>query len=109
MNFAAIARDRAELPRGHLVSLPLNRLVPAKVKAFAAAPTPAGMTLHYQGARSVRQRQKLWNGVSANIAQVHCDGELYVDLGADAARLSVVLEEVGGRIEIRSNDWRGRP
>jgi AraC-like DNA-binding protein len=69
---------------------------------------PDGMTLHYQGGCSVCQRQKSWTGVCASIAQMHCDGEFYVDLGADAARLSAVLEEVGGRIEIRSKDRLGR-
>jgi AraC-like DNA-binding protein len=36
---------------------------------------------------------------------MHCDCELYVDLGGDAARLSVVLEQVGGQFEIRRKNW----
>lgn len=106
MNMVAAARDRAELPRDYLVSLQLNHLAPAKAQALG--PAPAAMTLNYQGARAVRQRQKSWTSVSANVAQVHCDGELHVDLGAGAARLSVVLEEVGGGIEIRWNDRCGQ-
>ena len=108
MSIAIATRNRIEPPRGHLAGLHLNRLAPAKAQPFDAA-TPAEIALDYQGGRSVQQRQKSWSGVSASIAQMHCDGELYVDLGADAARLSVVLEEVGGRLEIRSKDGRGQP
>jgi AraC family transcriptional regulator len=109
MIIATAAHDRVEPAPGRLVSMRLNRrLSPAKARASGAA-TPGAMMLNYLGARAVRQRQKSWSGVTASIAQMHCDGELYVDLGADAARLSVVLEEVGGRIEIRSNNWRGHP
>jgi len=108
MNIAIAARDRTELPRGHLAGLQLKRLVPPKAPAFGAT-TPAEMALDYQGGQSVQLRQKSWSGVSASVAQMHCDGALYVDLGADAARLSVVLEEVGGRLEIRSKDGRGQP
>jgi AraC family transcriptional regulator len=108
MNIATVARDRAELPPGHLVGAPSkHRPAPAKGRVFGAA-APSGMTLNYEGARAVRQRQKSWSGVSASIARMHCDGELYVDLGSEAARLSVVLEEVGGRIEIRSNNCRSQ-
>jgi AraC family transcriptional regulator len=68
---------------------------------------PATTAPSYQGGHSLRQQQKSWSGVNASVAQMHCDGDLHVDLGADAARLSVVLEEVGGRMEIRANDGRG--
>jgi AraC family transcriptional regulator len=107
MNIAIAIRDRTELPRGHLAGLHLKRLAPPKAPAFGAA-TPAEMALDYQGGQSVQQRQKSWSGVSASVAQMHCDGALYVDLGGDAARLSVVLEEVGGRFEVRSKDGRGQ-
>jgi AraC family transcriptional regulator len=107
MNIAIATRNRTEPPRGHLAGLQLNRLAPAKAQAFGAA-APAEIALDYQGAHSVQQRQKSWSGVSASIAQIHCDGALYVDLGGDAARLSVMLEEVGGRLEIRSKDGRGQ-
>jgi AraC-like DNA-binding protein len=108
MNMATAARDRLELPRGHRVIMGLNhRPPPAKARALGTT-APGAMTLNYQGARALRQRQKSWSGVSVSIAQMHCDGALYVDLGADAARLSVVLEEVGGRVEIRSNGWHGQ-
>jgi AraC-like DNA-binding protein len=67
---------------------------------------PAGLRLDYQGARSVRQAQKTWTGVIANLAEIRCDGSVQVELGGAAARLSVVLEEVGGRFETES--WRGQ-
>jgi AraC-like DNA-binding protein len=40
----------------------------------------------------------------ANLAEVHCDGHLDVELGSDSMRLSVVLEEVGGRLSIQLKD-----
>jgi AraC family transcriptional regulator len=107
MNTATALRFPAELPRGHLASLQVDRLAAAKARASAAA-APAGMTLHYQGGRAVQQRQKSWVGVRANVAQMHCDGDLLVDLGAGAARLSVVLEGVGGHLEIASKQWSSR-
>jgi AraC-like DNA-binding protein len=69
---------------------------------------PTEMRLDYRGGQSVRQLQKSWTGVSANLAEMHCDGPLQVDLAAASPRLSVVLEEVGGRFEIRSDGWRGQ-
>jgi AraC-like DNA-binding protein len=66
------------------------------------------MTLDYQGGHSARQLQKSWTGVSANLAEMHCDGSLDVDLGAACTQLSVVLEEVGGRFEVQSEGWRGQ-
>jgi AraC-like DNA-binding protein len=68
---------------------------------------PPRTTLDYRGGHSVRQLQKSWTGVSANLAEMHCDGSLQVDLGAACPRLSVVLEEVGGRFEVQSDGWRG--
>ena len=107
MSIAIATRNRIEPLRGHLAVLHLKRLAPAKAAGPDAA-APAEMALDYQGGHSVQQRQKSWSGVRASIAQVHCDGALHVDLAADAARLSVVLEEVGGRVEIRSKDGRGQ-
>jgi len=46
--------------------------------------------------------------MSANLAEVRCDGNLHVDLGEDDARLSVVLEEVGGRFEVRARTLPGQ-
>jgi AraC family transcriptional regulator len=70
---------------------------------------PAAIALNYQGGRAVRQLQKSWSGVSANIVELLCDGDLHVDLGAESTRLSVVLEEVGGRFEVRAKNWRSQP
>jgi len=67
---------------------------------------PEATALNYQGGRLVGRQQKSWTGVSANLAEVRCDGRLHVDLKSEWTRLSVVLEEVGGRIEIRSKPWR---
>jgi AraC family transcriptional regulator len=106
MNIVTSAHDPAALAPVHFARLPLNCVDPLTGPAFDAAGSD-GITLNYEGGRSVHQRQKSWAGVSASIAQLHCDGELYVDLGADAARLSVVLDAVGGRVEIRARNRHG--
>jgi AraC-like DNA-binding protein len=66
------------------------------------------MKLEYRGGHSVTQLQKPWSGVSANLAEMHCDGSLEVDLRSAYPRLSVALEEVGGRFEIKTEGWRGQ-
>src|SRR5215469_69979 len=76
-------------------------------QAFDPTP-PSANALDYQGGRPVRQFQKSWRGMSANLAEVRCDGNLHVDLGEDDARLSVVLEEVGGRFEVRARTLPGQ-
>jgi AraC family transcriptional regulator len=103
MQTATLARNSAP---------PLNRFsatpwkgIPSRARAPA---TPAGLRLDYQGARSVRQVQKAWTGVIANLAEMRCDGSVQVDLSGAAARLSVVLEEVGGRLETQTEGWRGQ-
>jgi AraC-like DNA-binding protein len=67
------------------------------------------MRFDYQGGHSVTQMQRSWSGVSASLAEMHCDGPLHVDLGAARTRLSVALEEVGGRFEVRTDGWGGEP
>jgi AraC-like DNA-binding protein len=66
---------------------------------------PPPLALKYQGGSSIRQSRKSWGGISANLAEMRCDGDLQVELGADGARLSIVLEEVGGRFEVRARNW----
>jgi AraC family transcriptional regulator len=63
---------------------------------------------NYNGGWVVKRQQRSWSGVSAIITEVRCDGYLQVDLKSEWTRLSMMLEEVGGRIEIRSKPWRGR-
>jgi AraC-like DNA-binding protein len=106
MQTAALARSSAFLPPTHLAGLRWNGLSRPASRARTPA-MPAETMLDYRGGQSVRQLQKSWTGVSANLAEMHCDGPLQVDLGAAGPRLSVVLEEVGGRFEIRSDGWRG--
>jgi AraC family transcriptional regulator len=72
------------------------------------ATAPAAIRLDYAGGHAVRQLQKSWSGVSANLAEMRCEGPLDVDLTAAWPRLSVALEEVGGRFEIRSEAGRGQ-
>lgn len=105
MDMPTAART-AEIPHDHLASTRSICPTPKREPGFKEA-MPAAPALNYEGGRSVDQRRKSWSGVSASMAQMHCDGELCVDLSAEAARLSVVLEEVGGRIEICMKDQRG--
>src|ERR1043166_5691807 len=105
MRTATPARIPAQLPPGHIGGIHWREFGTSPPRALAL-PRHTGMSLHYQGGHSITQQQKSWTGVSANVAEVHCDGHLRVDLGADSTRLSVALEEVGGRIEIRSTRRR---
>jgi AraC-like DNA-binding protein len=101
MQIAALARNSPFPPATHFAGLRWNGLE----HPLSRARTPsmaAGIRLDYQGGHSVRQLQKSWTGVGANLAEMHCGGSLHVDLGAGPARLSVVLEEVGGRFAIQS-------
>lgn len=51
---------------------------------------------------SVSVSQRIWNGVSVDVAEFHCSGEVIHRLHHEAeTRLSVVLEEVGGQCEPR--------
>jgi AraC family transcriptional regulator len=107
MHTATVIRYPAELParrflrglQNNLGALPARPCEPAMPEATA---------LTYQGGQVVRRQQKSWTGVSATMTEVRCEGHLQVDLGSERTRLSVVLEEVGGRLEIRSKPWRGR-
>ena len=101
MQTAALARNSAFPTATHFAGVRWNGLEQPLRRARAPAIPPA-MRLDYQGGHSVRQLQKSWTGVSANLAEMHCDGPLRVDLGAGSPRLSVVLEQVGGRLGIQS-------
>jgi AraC-like DNA-binding protein len=65
-------------------------------------PTWQAWTPSYRGGEPIKQLRKSWTGMSASLTEVRCDGSLHVDLGARATRLSVVLEQVGGRFDIRA-------
>ena len=101
MRTATQVRASAQLPPGPIGGIQWREFGMPPARA-PGPPRRTAMSLHYQGAHSVTQQQKSWTGVSANIAEVRCDGRLDVDLGANSTRLSVALEEVGGRFEIRS-------
>src|SRR5215471_9813315 len=107
MQTATLARNAALPPPAHLAGLHRHGLDPL-VPRMRAPGMPARMTVEYQGGQSVRQLQKSWTGVSANLAEMHCDGSLQVDIGAACPRLSVVLEEVGGRFVVEPNGCCGQ-
>jgi AraC-like DNA-binding protein len=70
----------------------------------ASATTPT----EYRGGQIVGSYRKSWTGVTANITEIRCDGHLEVSLKAPRMMLSIVLELVGGLLEIRAKDWRGQ-
>ena len=106
MQTAALARTTAFPPPSHFGRSGWKGLDPvSRARAQAAR---AGMRLDYRGAHSVRQLEKSWIGLTANLAEMHCDGSLDVDLAASCPRLSVALEEVGGRLEVQSDRGRGQ-
>ena len=106
MQTATLARTSALPIPNHFVGLHWDGLDQPLSRARAPA-MPAGMRLDYKGGHSIRQLQKSWTGVSADLAEMHCDGSLQVELGGASTRLSVVLEEVGGRFEVQSEGGRG--
>jgi len=55
----------------------------------------------YRGGSLVGRAQRSWSGMTALVADVRCNGDVQADLGAEQTRLSVMLEEIGGQIEIR--------
>jgi AraC-like DNA-binding protein len=105
MQTAALARHSAFPPPSRFVGLRWSdhRQVPRP----RAQTMPIGMRLDYRGGLSVRQLQKSWTGVSASLAEMHAEASLQVELGAASPRLSVVIEEVGGRFEVQSDGGRG--
>jgi AraC family transcriptional regulator len=108
MQTATLARTPALPTVNGFAGAPWRRLDAPSPRVRVPA-TPAAMRLDYQGARSVRQMQKSWTGVIANMAEIRGDGSVQVDLNAADPRLSVVLEEVGGRFSIETEGWRGQP
>lgn len=105
MQIATLARGSALRPPTHSIGLRWNGLNQQVSSPSRAPAISAGMRLDYQGGHAVRQLQKSWTGVTANLAEMHCEGHLNVGLRAPCTRLSVVLEEVGGRFEIQSEGW----
>jgi AraC family transcriptional regulator len=104
MYTATVARRPVEFPPQCLPGFQWSaRRSPARPSEPAK---PDAATPSYQGGHVVRRQHKSWTGVSANIVELRCDGDLHVDLGSESTRLSVVLEEVGGRMHIRSKAFR---
>jgi AraC-like DNA-binding protein len=108
MQTATLARTSAHPAVNGFAGAPWGRLGAPSPRVRVPA-APAAMRLDYQGARSVRQMQKSWTGVIANMAEIRGDGSVQVELNAADPRLSVVLEEVGGRFSIETEGWRGQP
>lgn len=106
MRVATVAQNPAAFFPGRFSRLRL--LTPAGSAPSSEAVAPAATTLSYCGGRLISRHRKSWTGVSAEMTEIRCEGPLHVDLTADSTRLSVVLEEVGGRLEIRARSWGGR-
>lgn len=64
--------------------------------------------LGYQGGKVIREHRKSWTVVSGSLVEIRCDGHLHVDFGSRSARLSAVLEQVGGRFEARADSQRAQ-
>jgi AraC-like DNA-binding protein len=107
MHTAAVVRNSAEFPSRRFSSLQWSAIGSSSARPSETA-VPEATALVYQGGQVVKWQQKSWTGVSADIADVRCDDYVRVDLRSECTRLSVMLEEVGGRVEIRPKPWRGR-
>src|SRR5712672_3702615 len=107
MHTATVVQHPALFPSRRWSNLQWGALGSLSARPSETA-TLEATTLDYQGGRVVRWQQKSWTGVSARITEVRCDEDFHVDLGSEWTRLSVMLEEVGGRVEIRQKPWRCR-
>lgn len=107
MHTARVAPGRTELSRGRVFSLELSVLGASRARLCAPDGLDAAAP-DYRGARLARYWQRSWTGMSAHIAELRCEGALHVDLGSEWPMLSVVLDEVGGHLNIRSKAFRGR-
>jgi AraC-like DNA-binding protein len=105
MQIATAASGPPEISRGRIFSLE-SRVLGAS-RAGPCVPAGLDATIPgYRGARLVRHQQKSWTGVAAHIAELRCEGALHVDFRSEWAMLSVVLDEVGGRMDVRSKTCR---
>lgn len=77
---------------------PMPRPVPPQSDAWTIPAHPA-----YSGAAVVDAKRRVWSGVSAVLTEVRCEGEMRVRLQPEHASLSIVLDAVGGRLEVRSH------
>jgi len=107
MHTAAVVRNSAEFPTRRFSGLQWSPIGSSSARP-SETPMPDATALVYQGGQVVRCQQKSWTGVSANITEVRCDEYVRVDFRSEWTRLSVMLEEVGGRVEIRPKPWRGQ-
>src|SRR6267143_1584250 len=107
MHTAAVVQESAEFPSRRFSSLPWSAIGSSSARPSEAA-VPEATALVYQGGQVVKWQRKSWTGVSADIADVRCDDYVRVDFRSEWTRLSVMLEEVGGRVEIRPKPWRGQ-
>ncbi len=88
----------------------LFRPMPARAPAVAWMPGPDGgriEPLDYRGGVVTRHLWRRWAGVTARLTDVNVAGALTVSLAAKGPRLSAVLEETGGRVEIVTRGGRG--
>src|SRR3981189_458271 len=107
MHTAAVVRNSAEFPSRRFSSLQWSAIGSSSARPSETA-VPEATALVYQGGQVVKWQQKSWTGVSADIADVGCEDYVRGDLRSACTRLSGMLEEVGGRVEIRPKPWRGR-
>jgi len=81
---------------------PLSRTFLVSGPDRLASPPPI-----YCGADSIERRERSWSGALAFIAEVYGKGELKIEMPAGTPRLSVMLEEVGGHVEIGRSGHMG--
>ncbi len=60
----------------------------------------------YQDGLIVKRERKEWYGLAAELVEVRCNDGLHINLNSQSTRLSVMLEEVGGRTAFRHRSQR---
>jgi AraC-like DNA-binding protein len=74
-----------------------------KTESEADRPTADFPDYHYEGAAKIEVGRRAWRRVSAVTTKIVSTGTLRANLLAKRTTLSIVLEEVGGRVAIDSN------
>ncbi|MBN3751543.1 helix-turn-helix transcriptional regulator [Paraburkholderia sp. Tr-20389] len=79
---------------------------PALVQPSASRYWAGAFIEHFDNGTVRNLRQKAFTGLSVSVADLHCEGPTCKDIRIGCARLSVTLDERGGRMEGRTSTSR---
>ena len=85
---------------------PLTESVARKPPDDSAGVCKRSSGADYQGGRIVKREHRTWQGIAAELVEVRCNEGFHINLRSEGTRLSVMLEEVGGRTAFRHRNQR---